>query len=132
MNFEINPIKSVSSNCDINTINNDCYGICYSFGDVYGSDMKKKCESQCRDILTIKKHSMGRTECNLRRPTPPVMWNQIPAYYPRLLYSTGDPEKAYTMCCSMCGKSRLPNSCKEKCRLDADSIVQNKETYGRC
>lgn len=44
---------------------------------------------------------MGRTECNLRRPTPPVMWNQIPAYYPRLLYGTGI-QKKHIQCVVVC------------------------------
>jgi hypothetical protein len=131
MSFEINPCQSVAksvstANCDINTINNDCYGICASYGNVYGPKVQEKCETQCRDMISRKKKDMGKNDCDLRRPSPPPGWNQIPDFYARLLASCGNQKKAYVQCCTMCNSSRYPNECKEKCQLDANAVVTSE------
>lgn len=128
MSFEINPCQSVAnrisrSNCDINTVTDDCYGICTSYGNVYGYQVQKKCEEQCRDMISRKKKDMGKSDCDLRRPSPPPIWNQVPDLYARLLAEYGNKQKAYEQCCNMCDSSRYSKSCKRKCQLDANAVV---------
>ena len=134
MSFEINPCQSVAksvstANCDINTINDNCYSICTSYGKVYGLDVQKKCEAQCRDMLSRKKKDIGKNNCDLLRPSPPPGWNQIPDFYARLLAECGDKKKAYKQCCTMCNNSRYYNSCKNKCKLDANAVVSLEPYY---
>ena len=131
MSFEINPCQSIAkrfsaANCDINTVNNDCYGICASYGTVYGQQVQKKCEAQCRDMLSRKKKDMGKSDCDLRRPSPPPIWNQVPDFYAGLLANCGDKKKAYEQCCQMCDSSKYPKSCREKCQLDASAVVTSE------
>jgi hypothetical protein len=109
MTFEIDPCKSILNNtCDddnINTMNNLCYEISNAYGNVYGSDIQKKLEYKCSQMISDKKKQMGKSDCNLRRPPPPPIFNQIPHYFPSLLTSN-NPEVAY-----------------KKCKLDADALV---------
>lgn len=75
MSFQINPCKAVThkvkdSNCDINTMNDLCYGISRAYGNVYGSDLEKELDQKCADLINEKKCLLGRNSCNLRRPVP--------------------------------------------------------------
>ena len=54
MSYKINPCKAViekveDSNCDINTMNDLCYGVARAYGGAYGPDLQKKLEAQCAD-----------------------------------------------------------------------------------
>jgi hypothetical protein len=126
MTFEIDPCKSILNNtCDddnINTMNNLCYEISNAYGNVYGSDIQKKLEYKCSQMISDKKKQMGKSDCNLRRPPPPPIFNQIPHYFPSLLTSN-NPEVAYKKCLDMANSSRYPNSTKKYCKLDADALV---------
>ena len=126
-NFEINPCKAVLKNVgnsgyDINNINNLCYGVCNSYGQVYGSGVGKKCRDMCADMISRKKQELGTTDCYKRQPTPPLSWYQVPDYYPRLLKKIGDKQQAYEVCCNMCEGCQFPNECREKCKLNADAV----------
>jgi hypothetical protein len=136
MSYKVNPCKAVgeklrNANCDINTINGLCYEIASAYGDVYGSELKKKLDNQCREMISEKKCSLGYSDCYLKRPSPPPIWNQIPHYFPSLFKEREDVNKAYKQCCNMCSSSKYSNECKEKCKLDADAIVKtpNVENY---
>jgi len=136
MSFEINPCQSVAkrvltANYDINTVNDDCYGICASYGNVYGHQVQKKCEAKCRDMLSRQKQNMGKSDCDLRRPPPPPIWNQVPDFYARLLADCGNKQKAYKQCWNMCNSSRYPKSCKRKCQLDANAVVTTEPYKNR-
>jgi hypothetical protein len=133
MSFQINPCKAVmqkvkDANCDINTANDLCYSISNAYGNVYGSDLKSKLNKQCSDLITDKKRVLGKNTCNLRRPIPPVAFNQVPHYFPELLKQTNDPNKAYLQCCNKCTGNKHENSCRENCKLEA-SAVERKEEY---
>ena len=134
MNFEINPCKAVmkklaSSNCDINTMNNLCYEISRAYGNVYGPKVEKELNKRCVEMITDKKKEMGYTPCYMKRPSPPPGFNQVPHFFPSLLYETKDPTKAYKKCCEMADKSIYPNTSREYCRLDADAVVGLVESY---
>jgi len=122
MSFEINPCNAVlakttsENNCDINEINNLCYGICDAFNQPAG------CNDKCSSMIKEKKKQLGRDSCNLQRPKPPVEWNQIPHYFPRLLKQTNNIQQAQSMCHDLCRDSRYPNSCIEMCNLDSMSV----------
>jgi hypothetical protein len=127
MDFKINPCKAVtqeisSSGCDINNINNLCYGICDSFGRVYGSEVEGQCRDRCANMISRKKKDLGTTDCNKRQPLPPPSWFQVPDYYPELLKETQRPDKAYKMCQAMCKNSSYPNDCLDKCRINSDAV----------
>jgi hypothetical protein len=135
MTFQINPCKAVmqkvkDSNCDINTMNDLCYGISKAYGNVYGSGLEKELDKKCADLITKKKCVLGRNSCNLRRPVPPPYFNQVSHFFPSLLKQYNDKHKAYDQCCIQCKNNRYPNSCEENCRLDAGSVVPyTKEKY---
>jgi len=129
--YKINPCKAVmqkikNANCDINTMNDLCYGISSAYGDVYGSELKDKLDQQCAELISEQKCVLGKNDCYLKRPVPPPRFNQIPHFFPKLFKESkpgSNPQQSYETCCSMCDNSRYPNSCRENCRLDADAIT---------
>ena len=134
MTFEIDPCKSVFNNmlCDnnINTMNNLCYEISSAYGKVYGDETHKKLKYKCSKMISDKKKQIGKSDCSLRRPPPPPIFNQIPHYFPSLLIETNNKDIAYKKCLKMASCSRYPNTTKNYCRLDADAVsVVSKENY---
>ena len=134
MTFEIDPCKSVFNNIihdndnNINTMNNLCYEISNAYGKVYGIDTQKKLEYKCSQMISDRKKQMGKSDCNLRRPPPPPIFNQIPHYFPSLLMQTNNKDIAYKKCLNMAKNSLYPNTTSQYCRLDADAII-TKENY---
>ena len=127
MNFQINPCKAVmnklsTSGCDINKMNELCYGICKSYGDTY-EGVSDDCRDQCAAMISDKKKQYGFTDCTKRQPTPPPGWFQIPSLFPSLLRKFNDPQQAYTACCQMAMDTPYPKSTREKCKLDADALI---------
>lgn len=122
MSFEINPCNAVlskteaSGNCNINELNNLCYGICDAFNRPSG------CRDKCALMIDEKKKQLGRNNCNLQRPKPPVDWKQVPHYFPRLLKQTDNIRKSQLMCHELCKNNRYPNSCIDMCNLDSMSV----------
>ena len=136
MNFEIDPCKAVMTkmafcNDDINTMNDLCYEISSAYGNVYGPDVEKKLNTRCVEMIADKKKELGYTDCYMKRPSPPPIFNQVPHFFPSLLYEMKDPDKAYKKCCEMADRSRYPNTSLEYCRLDADAVVGSVESYDR-
>ena len=135
MSFQINPCKAVmkkvkESNCDINTMNDLCYGISNAYGNVYGSKVKSELDKKCTELITKKKCVLGKNTCNLRRPVPPPFFNQIPHYFPRLLKDTNDVDISYKKCWEMCTKDMNVNKCRENCKLEAYAVMlPHKEEY---
>jgi len=134
MSYEINPCKAVrqklhDSDCDINTMNDLCYGISRAYRDVYGDDVGKSLDKSCADLISEKKCSNQQTDCYMKRPSPPLIFNNIPHFFPKLLKESNKPRKSYEKCCSMCDNSRYPNTCKENCRTDADAVVMKPHNY---
>ena len=136
MSYKVNPCKAVrtklrNANCDINTINGLCYEISSAYGDVYGPELKKKLDNQCREIVSEKKCSLGYSDCYLKRPSPPPIWNQVPHYFPALFKKSQDVGKSFRQCCSMCSNSKYSDECIDKCSLDSYAIdrTPNVENY---
>lgn len=130
--MKISPCNAVmkrvkNTNCDINTMNDLCYGISSAYGDIHGSELKKELDRQCAELISEKKCVLGKTDCYMKRPVPPPIFNQVPHFFPKLLKESGNPQKAYNMCCSMCDNTKYPNSCKDKCNLDSDAVVVDKK-----
>jgi hypothetical protein len=132
MTFEIDPCKSVLNNMlydnNINTMNNLCYEISSAYGKVYGIETHNKLKYKCSKMISDKKKQIGKSDCSLRRPSPPPIFNQIPHYFPSLLIETNNKDIAYKKCLEMASSSRYPNTTKNYCRLDADAVV-SKENY---
>ena len=142
-NFKLNASKAVEqflaeTECNdvsnINTMSNLCYSISSSYGKTFGEDVKKKLESQCVEMISEKKHKMGLTDCYMKRPNPPPIWNQTSHFFPDLLQKLKDPKKAYEQCCLEAQKSKYPNESLDKCKLDYLSIdskdsKDSKENY---
>jgi hypothetical protein len=135
MSLQINPCKAVmqkvkDANCDINTINELCYGISNAYGVVYGPEIKSELDKQCADLITKKKCVLGKNTCGLRRPVPPPFFNQVPHFFPALLKQTNNVEKAYNQCCMKCTGDIYENECLDNCKLEAEAVViQKKEGY---
>ena len=127
MSFEINPCKAVrekvqSANCDINTMNDLCYGVARAYGKVYGPKLKKKLEDQCVELITEKKCTNGHDSCYMRRPTPPPEFNQMDHYFPYLFKKSKNVSDAFNKCSTMCQNTRFPNTCIDNCKIDASAI----------
>ena len=127
MNFNINPCsatmkKMSKGNCDINKISDTCYSICNSYGKIY-PDILDTCNQQCVEMVTEKKQQYGFNNCNKKRPSPSLSWNQIPAFFPQFLESSKNPKEAHKQCYDACDNSLYQNSCKERCDLDFSAII---------
>jgi hypothetical protein len=109
-------------------MNNLCYEISNAYGQVYGIDTQKKLEYKCSQMISDRKKQMGKSDCNLRRPPHPPLFNQIPHYFPSLLMQTNNKDIAYKKCLDMAKNSVYPNTTSQYCRLDADAII-TKENY---
>ena len=110
---------------DINSISDSCYRISKAYGDVYGKKVEEELDSKCSKMLSEYKASFGRDDCNLRRPVKPVVFNQVPHFFPELLKSGASPEQAYKGCISKCKDTRYGNTCSKYCKMDYDALVIN-------
>jgi hypothetical protein len=137
-NFELNPSKAVKKylygkDNNINTMSNLCYEISSSYGKTFGENVEKELKEQCAELISEKKHEMGLTDCYMKRPAPPPIWNQIPHFFPDLLNTLKDPDKALNECISKSRKTKYPNECLNMCNLDyltvnkkeKENIVEN-------
>jgi hypothetical protein len=119
-------------NGELTEMSDTCYETAKAFSDIFGNGEKMK--SMCREMLSAKKKSYGRTNCNLDAPHPPPIWNQIPHYFPQHLKDTNDPFFALQKCNDSCNTDKYYLGCKENCETDYGAVVfdiippLNKET----
>jgi hypothetical protein len=129
MSFNINPCLAVQNRKvhDINNMNDICYNTCQAFENVYGK--LPECDNMCKNMITEKKYSMGRNNCNLKQPTKPPFWYQTPHYFPELLKSTNNINTSYNQCLQKCRKNNNNvNECYLNCQTDK-SAVKYVENY---
>ena len=111
--------------CDINNINNCCYNIVAGYvgsakyPEIINSQYAKKCQ-QCIDISTKMN---GKTPCYWRNFRKPVIYTQVPHYFPEYYKECGDKQKALVMCKQQCLTSGYPGECIEQCQLEADALI---------
>ena len=94
-------------NCDINELNDTCYDICHSYGDVY-PNLSRDCKNKCLAIISEKKREFGCNNCSKKRPVEPPHWNQIPNLFPMLLKETNNSSEALEKCYSICSRFYRP------------------------
>ena len=126
--FNINPCKSCLDKynkgyCDINNINQCCYDTLAAFKNTNNiNEIRNSPEAKnCIQCITDYMKSIGRDKSNFQLDPPPI-WNNVPHYFPNLLYQQGDIKKAHNMCITECNKNIYPNQCKENCNTDANAV----------
>lgn len=99
-----------------------CYETCRDWvglgQNIEGSDCYKSCK-KCLDKFIIED---GKTECTYYTGIPAV-FEQVPAFLPDLYRETNDINKSIEICKLRCKKTPYPNTCMEKCEIDADAII---------
>lgn len=130
--YKINPVKATCAKykdkCDLPSINDTCYGICAAFGKSNNVwEMNEECAASCKEFIEQKKIDLyGVGSCDHQAPYRPVIWDQTPRFFPRLL-DRYDPETALQLCAKSCENTNLPNQCKDYCALDYSAV----ESYGK-
>lgn len=129
--YKINPVKATlqkyeNEDCGIHALNDTCFGICGAFSgtnDVYNMDpdCTKACEVLINDAR-IKKYGVGI--CDHQAPYRPVLWEQVPHYFPGILNRGYEPKTARKMCLAKCQKM-MPGSdeCVSNCNTDFNAVV---------
>ena len=128
--MEINPVKATlehNPNAGIQELNNTCYGVCTSFaqsGNVWS--ISPKCANQCNNLVEAKKKEIyGVGYCDHQAPYRPLELEEIPRYFPSLLYSGLSKEQALNQCKQQCSTLRDDKSdeCIDKCSIDFNAII---------
>lgn len=129
--YKINPCKACEKKlsggrCNVNTMNDCCYGTLAAFSGAISStsinnseaaDNCKACVQKVMDGMGV----FGRSECDLKLSSPPL-WLQSPHYVPSLLNDGMDPENALKECVKLCNDTKYPNECKLNCQTDYDAV----------
>jgi hypothetical protein len=130
--YKINPCKASLSNFknksigdiqgSMNEINSICYGVCNAYGNPDG------CDNICADFINDINFSLGNKQpkCTPKRPTVPVIWNNIPRLFPQIYKKERNIEKALSKSIKLCSLSPLPLECKNMCIIDANAIIESK------
>lgn len=134
MSYNINPLKAIEIKYrnseypteDLNSVNTDCYGICSAFsGTTNPYDADPECNAKCKALIDQKRRDLyGVGECDHQQPYLPLIWDQTPNYFPKLMKSTMDPELSLAKCREYC-ESVSPTfkaDCLGKCQLQYDSL----------
>lgn len=122
-NIQINPCESCRKHKKgrVNVMS-CCYETCKDWlgegQNIEGSECYKNCK-QCLDTFIVED---GKTECTYYTGIPAV-FNQVPAFLPDLYNETRDITKSVEICKIRCNKTPYPNTCMEKCDIDADAII---------
>lgn len=128
MSININPCtpctKQFSSMQDVQSC---CYNICSDWmgpgQNVIGTECYKICQ-QC--TVPYWKEKKETQSASLRLPPPPVVYNNVPIFFPELLHlHKGDMDKALEDCVQKCcgNDVNLPDSCAMRCKLDYQSAM---------
>jgi len=130
MQFRLNPVKATCaldwSKKDIIGPSDTCFGICTAFSS--GNDpynIQPECNKACEDYVERKKYEIfGVGSCDHQVPYKPVIWDNIPRFFPQLLMQKKlSPEQALPMCKTMCGNvPNLVEECIDFCNLDYSAV----------
>jgi len=132
MSFEIDPVKAATTaykngNCGLNKLNNACFSVCAAFeGASSPWDVSRSCAANCNVLNDIMRREVyGQDQCDHPGPVRPVLWGNIPHYFPSLYSKMKNVENARCECIKMCD-SNLKNSkaCRDNCMLDSYAIVE--------
>jgi len=111
---------------DLANINNTCYEICGAFSNSTDVDnMDPKCTASCKALITEQKMlQLGQSNCDHQAPYPPVLWEQVPNFVPRLVKAGMPPKKALEKCRELCIESvpTLYKECQDRCLLHYNAI----------
>lgn len=104
-----------------------CYETCKDWvgpgQNIEGSECYKNCK-ECLDRFIVES---GKTECTYYTGIPAV-FEQVPAFFPDLYRQTNDVSKSLEICKLQCNKTPYPNTCIEKCDIDADALIVGEES----
>ena len=127
MSVKINPVKAVleeckkSTNpCGIHKMNDMCYGICNDYKNT------PECLQTCREFIVNKRICQKGPRCpNKVVPRASPIFNSVNdnfTPYVKELGVEGSLKKCNTICEN---RSSKPYECKQKCRLNANAIVED-------
>jgi len=111
--------------CDINSINNCCYNICagYIGSSKYPEIINSHCAKMCQQCVNKSTQLNGKAPCYWRNFDKPVIYTQVPHYFPEYFNQTKNKNQALAMCKNACNSSSHPGECCEQCQLDADALM---------
>jgi len=133
MKYKINPVKATcekykdkeNSNFGIIGLNDTCFGICSAYSgtnDIYSID--PQCAKSCEDFIEKRKHEIfGVGSCDHQVPYRPVIWEQYPRNFPKLLKEF-EPNTALQKCYELCD-TKSPHysaQCRNDCLLDYNAV----------
>lgn len=137
--FSINPCKGCwdtynKEYCDINTINSCVTETAAAFSGIPSNNFIRGTDADAnwKECMVKMMAAQGRDPCDFQLSMAPV-WAQSPHYFPNLLYTTQDPDKAYTQCVKLCNDDKYHRGeCVRNCGTDRASVVpDNKQGYRR-
>lgn len=131
--YKINPCRACEkklsgSKCNVNTMNDCCYGTLAAFSGATSSNAINNDEAanNCKACVQKVMNGMGvfgRTPCDLKLSAPPI-WLQSPHYVPTLLNEGKTPDEARCECMRLCRETKYPQDCQLNCQTDYDAIEQ--------
>jgi hypothetical protein len=133
--YKINPVNAAikaheNGDCDIHELNDTCYGVCAAFqGGDSAWTVGGKCAEQCEELIEWKRKAQyGKSYCDHQRPSRPVIWDQSPHYFPEIYKKVRNVPKALAECNAKCCGEKLPNQCKQNCRIDSYAVDDPQAT----
>lgn len=117
-------IKKYGS-CDINNINNCCYNIVagYVGSAKYPEIIESEYAKKCQKCIEYSTKMNGKSLCYWRNFRKPVIYTQVPHYFPDYYKQCGSKQEALRMCKQQCLNSSYPGECIEQCQLEADALI---------
>jgi len=123
-NYKINPVKATCMRCDadggcgIHSYNDTCFNICAAYSGTYDTyAVDSDCAKACSDMIEEKRHQFyGVGSCDHQQPYRPVIWDETPAYFVKLLNDGIAPKDALKESKKLCEmySSNLASECIEK------------------
>ena len=136
MTYEINPCEACINKykdrgCNVNDLSGCCYETLGAFMGTNDSLQIYNTPQANNAIECVhnKIVAMGRDPCDLRVPPKPII-PTAPHYFPEIFRQSGDKKAALNTCLFACRDCHNPNTCKENCITDANSVVM-KEKYNQ-
>lgn len=143
--FKFDPVIAVQKKWDrvgkeyrgVNMLNSTCFETCgaYSSPNFLNSlYVSPDCSKQCVDLVWDwkMKNVVGADGCYPQSYQPPVLWNNVPHYFPTLLMKTKNKKESLDACIKLCDKKSVDKgTCKEFCITDADAIVEINKSFVR-
>ena len=126
MSAIINPVKSVLKECEnkntlcgIHTMSDMCYGICNDYQNT------PECLETCRKFIENKRACAKGPNKVGAKASP--NFNYVNDNFTPYVEQLG-VEEALKKCNSVCDdRSQNPHECKQKCRLNANAIIKDKD-----